>query len=333
MRQIVAFSAFTLLLALPACDLALKATGKPAPELAFDKVINAPVTKISGWKDLQGKVVVLEFFATWCEPCVENIPHLNKLQENLRGEDIVFITITDESEAVMEKFLKTNPIKNWVAFDPQKKVFNSFKVRGRPHTMIIDQNGIYVADTYPAFLQEKDLRLMLAGEKPEGWKVGEPEAPQEGSAGPPPLYEVRFGKAAGTKMRMSTGPGRYKAKSVTAAFLLERTLGLTSSRIIVEGPDAETKFDAVVRVPRDKHHRVYPLLKKAVLMGLDAKVVDETGLKGRYRVKLEPQGEDADAWKTVLKDRAGLAISPGRRKVRFVRIVPRKKKKKAKKSS
>src|SRR3569832_1822026 len=73
-------------LALCAVLLASPAAAAKAPDIKLPAVQNAPVSKIGGLADLKGKVVFLEFLATWCAPCVAGIPHLNRVIDAVKGE-------------------------------------------------------------------------------------------------------------------------------------------------------------------------------------------------------------------------------------------------------
>src|SRR5262245_38056996 len=64
---------------------------KPAPDLQLDSYFSAPPDAPRSLAGLRGKVVVLEFWATWCVPCVAAIPHLNELAEKLADQPVVFI--------------------------------------------------------------------------------------------------------------------------------------------------------------------------------------------------------------------------------------------------
>src|SRR4030095_15566093 len=68
-----------------------------------------------GWEQLQGKVVVLEFWATWCGPCVATIPHMNELADQFKGEPVQFVALTQEPEKTVAAFLPKTPIHAWVA--------------------------------------------------------------------------------------------------------------------------------------------------------------------------------------------------------------------------
>ncbi len=92
--------------------------------------------------DFKGKVVVLNFWATWCPPCVEEAPALNHLQQRIasRGGVIIGISIDDDS-AKYEKFLKDFgvPFPTWR--DPSAKVMHDYGTIMIPETYIIDRHG------------------------------------------------------------------------------------------------------------------------------------------------------------------------------------------------
>ena len=60
--------------------------GDPAPPLFLETILVPAQTTSPTWETLKGKAVVLEFWATWCAPCVEQIPHLNELADKLAGK-------------------------------------------------------------------------------------------------------------------------------------------------------------------------------------------------------------------------------------------------------
>jgi cytochrome c biogenesis protein CcmG, thiol:disulfide interchange protein DsbE len=92
--------------------------------------------------DFKGKVVVLNFWATWCPPCVEEEPALNRLQERIasRGGVIIGVSI-DDDPAKYEKFLRdfSVPFPTWR--DPSAKVMHDYGTLMIPETYIIDRRG------------------------------------------------------------------------------------------------------------------------------------------------------------------------------------------------
>ena len=92
--------------------------------------------------DLRGKVVVLNFWATWCPPCVEEMPSLVKLQSDLKDRVVVLAVSVDDDERSYHTFLKKNNVDLLTVRDPQQKsneLYGSFKF---PETYIIDRSGV-----------------------------------------------------------------------------------------------------------------------------------------------------------------------------------------------
>ncbi len=95
--------------------------------------------KIVSLNDYKGKVIVLNFWATWCGPCKKEIPYLNILFEKYRtNKDVIFIGITDEEKKDVEEFLKKQEYKPIILLGNVK---SEFGVYGVPTTFIIDKNG------------------------------------------------------------------------------------------------------------------------------------------------------------------------------------------------
>lgn len=93
-------------------------------------------------EDLKGKVAVINFWATWCGPCVSEIPVLNELVERFKGDtNIVFIAISDENPKVVKRFLKKHEFKYTVCAGG-KDMFRKYNVFGIPVHMIVSPKGI-----------------------------------------------------------------------------------------------------------------------------------------------------------------------------------------------
>lgn len=137
--------------------------GGSAPELAFDKVWPREDGTTFGSEQIQGRIVVLEFWATWCGPCIPGIQHLNEVQEKLAGEPVTFISVTDEDESRIRAFQERHPIRIWVGFDADRSLFGDFRVPSIPHTVILDRESRIVAETRPEEVTAARLRDLLAG--------------------------------------------------------------------------------------------------------------------------------------------------------------------------
>ncbi|HET9410062.1 MAG TPA: TlpA disulfide reductase family protein [Candidatus Sulfotelmatobacter sp.] len=91
----------------------------------------------------RGKIVVLNFWATWCPPCVEELPSLIRMQEREKTAGIVVLAISiDEDEDAYHRFLKQHDVNLLTVRDPQQKVSTVYGTTGWPETYIIDRQGI-----------------------------------------------------------------------------------------------------------------------------------------------------------------------------------------------
>ena len=94
--------------------------------------------------EYRGKVVFLNFWATWCKPCAEEIPSMQELHENLKAFpfEIVAVSVDKDGPEVIEPFLKKYGVTFPVLHDRKGKVKELYKTTGVPETFILDQNGV-----------------------------------------------------------------------------------------------------------------------------------------------------------------------------------------------
>lgn len=111
--------------------------GRPAAD--FSLTLNGKAARLS---DLRGKVVVLNFWATWCPPCVEEAPSLNLLQAKIAplGGTVLGVSV-DDDQAAYEQFLKTYRIGFPTFRDTSKQIPLQYGTTMYPDTYIIGRNG------------------------------------------------------------------------------------------------------------------------------------------------------------------------------------------------
>ena len=122
--------------------LPIAEVGKPAPEWSLPDVLDGKPLKLS---DFAGKVVVLDIWATWCQPCRAEVPRLIELKKKYKslGLEIVGISVDDNAAAV-KPFLAEFHVNYPVVLSTQA-VFDTYdKTAGLPRTYIIDRHGIIV---------------------------------------------------------------------------------------------------------------------------------------------------------------------------------------------
>jgi cytochrome c biogenesis protein CcmG, thiol:disulfide interchange protein DsbE len=114
--------------------------GHRADDFALD--LNSKPAHLS---DLRGKVVVLNFWASWCAPCIEETPSLIALQQRIASRNGVVLGVSiDEDASAYEKFLRDQHINYPTYLDPSKKIATDYGTSMWPETYIIDRRGVIV---------------------------------------------------------------------------------------------------------------------------------------------------------------------------------------------
>jgi peroxiredoxin len=125
--------------------------GAPAPAIQCEAWFNhegAPPTLDA----LRGRVVLLEFWGTWCGPCVRAMPGIQKLHERYQARGLTVLAISYEPKNVLQPFLKQHGYTMAVGSDPTKATVAAYGVRGWPTTVVIDKEGdvAHVGSPYDA---------------------------------------------------------------------------------------------------------------------------------------------------------------------------------------
>lgn len=113
----------------------------PLPEISAAAWRNwkgdAPPTLAS----LKDKVVVVEFWATWCAPCIEGIPHLNDLHKKHAAQGLVILSMTDQERGPVEKFIDKKGDGMSYPIGMESETAYAYGVSGIPHAFVIDRSG------------------------------------------------------------------------------------------------------------------------------------------------------------------------------------------------
>ena len=285
--------------------------GDAAPPFALEKVLQAPSGAGTDLEILKGQVVVLEFWATWCGPCREALPHLNALVEQYRGKPVQFIAITDEEEWRVQNCLKYTPISGWIGLDFDGSVFGAYGVGPRPVTVVIDPMGRIGAVTYPTSLDSRMIDRFLSPvappsspEKPTS-VVGAPVPARKVEEGEPSLTEVSI-RPAKPSISMSFAGKSFRARGMELRKLVSLAYKQTPARVFSSSPLANKTYEVSARIARDDRACLLALLQQVLKGALGVNVRKESRTMDVYVLTvskgLKPLLRSADKDMPIMSD-------------------------------
>jgi thiol-disulfide isomerase/thioredoxin len=141
----------------------LPARAAQAPELSFSTAEGALALAA-----LRGKVVYLDYWASWCGPCRQSFPWMNEMQTRYRDQGFVVLAVNvDPERAEAQRFLAQQPARFTVAYDPSGDTARVLKLKGMPSSYLIDRDGKIVS-SHIGFREaeraprEVEIRALLA---------------------------------------------------------------------------------------------------------------------------------------------------------------------------
>jgi peroxiredoxin len=111
-------------------------------------------------RDLRGKVVLVNFWATWCPPCRKEMPDLDALYNKFKDHGLVVLAISDEQAAKVSPFISERKISYPVLLDPGRKVNDLFIVEGIPKSFVYDREGKMVAQSIDMRTRDQFLEML-----------------------------------------------------------------------------------------------------------------------------------------------------------------------------
>jgi peroxiredoxin len=154
MRTTMAVVVAAMMLAVTLEAPALPAAGAAAPDFALKNAAG----KNLRLSELRGEVVLLNFWATWCGPCRQELPHLDKIHGQYRNAGLTVLAINiDNDRANAEAMLQKLGVRVPTLYDADKRVSKLYEVDTMPLTVIIDRDGRvrYVHRGYRAGFEQK----------------------------------------------------------------------------------------------------------------------------------------------------------------------------------
>jgi peroxiredoxin len=140
----------------PEATLDPTAAGKKGPDFTLQDLSG----KGFGLKDLRGTIVVLNFWASWCKPCQEELAAIQKLHDELASRGVVFVGIDDENPETVKGFATARGYTFPMLLDTEQAVHQLYGARWAPTTVVINRKG-KIADLYIGAGGEAQLRRAL----------------------------------------------------------------------------------------------------------------------------------------------------------------------------
>ncbi|MGJ5676898.1 MAG: TlpA family protein disulfide reductase [Nostochopsis sp.] len=157
---------FTLVVAISIHGWSAVSVGSQAPDLSSSSSFNTEDGKAVRLESLRGQVVLIDFWATWCGPCVDAIPHMQELHDKFKDKGLVVIGHTDASSQGLPQFIEKKKITYPISVG--KDIGNAYGVSGIPHVFLIDPNGKIAWDGHPAQLEEATVANLVKKARPPG---------------------------------------------------------------------------------------------------------------------------------------------------------------------
>lgn len=272
------------------------AIGDTPPPLYLEKLLQAPPDAKVDWDALKGKVIVLDFWATWCKPCVEAIPHLNQLAKDLADQPVVFISVTDDAVDRAQAFLKTTPMKSWIGIDTNRQNWARFSVPSISHTIIIGPDSKVKAITLPENVSAQAVRDVLAGKaialplKEIGVELDlEWDQNQiEWKDGIKPLFQILIKPVSSElsgSMRSPTGD-YLTADGVLLEVLLQIAYDTDNFHLDWRLPDSNQTYRFAARVPKGRESQMLPLLQNTLAATFNLKATWQPQEKDVYVLRV-----------------------------------------------
>lgn len=289
----------------------LPKVGSVAPDLTFLHLLQAPVGTKVDWPSLRGRVVVLEFWATWCAPCIAEIPVLNALQASLDPAKVQLISVDDEDPAVVQNFVRKKPINGWIGIDTSGKILERYGVYGRPATVVIGPDGRVVSTTVrPEQLTSARLLKLANGQhiNPGGDVDAQVKArldaatkqaftAQTGPAGESNGGLVQINVTPGDPVQgdvepdthvMMRGPGQFDITNGSPAMLLSSVTDIPESRIITAKDVPKAFYNLHVSAPNTDPHQLAKAVEQTISLSTHLRIEHHSQVEDAYGLTATP---------------------------------------------
>lgn len=284
--------------------------GDKAPPITIDALTNAPDGAQANWEAWATGTTVIEFWGTWCGPCVAAIPHINELHDEFAPKGVNFLSVTFEEPTITDRFQERMKLHTWIGHDMDESMVDAYAVRGWPTTFIV-RDGTIVARTHPTALTKERLATIVEG-NPDPYAAQERQnQKQPGQLGPDgrpilsggimpgidpyspiedqPAIQIIVRPAGDRSFTGSSGTA-LTALGATVSTIVQRTHNLLPYAVEVDPALTEAKFDVIYRVPRDQYAALIPAVRELITAGLGVRLETEMREVDAYELRIADSG-------------------------------------------
>ena len=130
-------------------------------DMVGQKLPSSTLNFVGSKPEMDGKPLLLEFWATWCPPCRTSIPHLNEIHEKFKDRGLLVVGVTEEPNSVIKKFQKEVPMDYAVATDTGGRLNEKMGISGIPHAFLVNTSGEIVWQGHPNRLTDEEIEKIL----------------------------------------------------------------------------------------------------------------------------------------------------------------------------
>ncbi len=163
MGKVIALIMLALAIMLAGCDVGSASSGVREGERASDFQLQSLDGKTVSLSSFRGKPVLLNFWATWCGPCVGEMPYLQEIYKERSAEGLVVLAVNIGDPASQANgFMQHYELSLPVLLDTRRAVAEQYNITGIPTTFFIDKNGIIQGKVVGAFPSKESIERYLA---------------------------------------------------------------------------------------------------------------------------------------------------------------------------
>lgn len=241
--------------------------GAPAPPLTGKLLSDAPGDAPFDLASCRGKAVVLEFWATWCAPCIAQFDHLNRLADRYRDQPIELVAVSidrgADAEDKIRRLLAERPLRTRVVL-AASGVEAAYGIVGVPLTVLVDREGRIDASTTPGKLTEAMLDRLARGHASGAAAPATDPARAAPSADDAPLLTMSIQRSTGSAQGGFSSEIGFGCQGVSTELLAGLLHDVPIRRVVVAGVLPEDRWQVEVRFGPGQRARLIDQVRATV---------------------------------------------------------------------